>query len=317
MISVIIPLYNKADYIKKSVQSVLQQSFRYFELVIVNDGSTDNSLNELLNFTDSRISIISQENAGVSVARNNGVKKAKYDFIAFLDADDWWDPHYLEEMFSLIRDFPEASVFGCQYYWVKGETFTPSVNPYVKGFRGYIDYVKAYIHAWWMPLSSISVVIDKATFQKLGGFKEELKFGEDFDLWIRFALYYKVAYFNKPLAYYNQNVSSTSRALGNDKLYNPKNHFIFNLTFLRTFEESSSELKCLLDGLRVRNLTSYYTSQLYISEVNQVLGEVVFQKQPFFFQLVYSSPIWFVRSLFRLKFIGSHVKQTLKKVLAR
>ena len=92
------PLYNKQDYILKCVSSILSQTYSQFELIVINDGSTDNSLSEIDKLTDQRLRIISQANAGVSTARNNGVKEARYDYIAFIDADDWWDKNFLEEM---------------------------------------------------------------------------------------------------------------------------------------------------------------------------------------------------------------------------
>ena len=90
MISVVIPLYNKEKQIKRTLQSVLTQTFQDFEIVIVNDGSTDNSTIEVEKIKDSRIRLIHQENAGVSAARNKGIEEAKYELIAFLDADDEW-----------------------------------------------------------------------------------------------------------------------------------------------------------------------------------------------------------------------------------
>ena len=135
MFSVVIPLYNKSAYIGKCIQSVLNQTFREFEIIIINDGSTDdgfeqvhrifnsirentaqesnlryNNLEPFLKITysipntmhDIKITLINQKNSGVSTARNNGVKTAFYDYIAFLDADDWWESNYLEEMKYLI-----------------------------------------------------------------------------------------------------------------------------------------------------------------------------------------------------------------------
>ena len=90
MISVVIPLYNKEKQIKRTIQSVLTQTFQDFEIVIVNDGSTDNSTIEVEKIKDSRIRLIHQENAGVSAARNKGIEEAKYELIALLDADDEW-----------------------------------------------------------------------------------------------------------------------------------------------------------------------------------------------------------------------------------
>ena len=111
MFSVIIPLYNKALYVEKAVRSVWSQTYRDFELIIVDDGSTDGSLSVVeslcseLSQTDlkAKFNIVSQKNSGVSTARNNGVKSARYPYICFLDADDWWEPTFLAEMSRVYR----------------------------------------------------------------------------------------------------------------------------------------------------------------------------------------------------------------------
>ena len=91
MISVVIPLYNKEKYIKRAIESVLNQTFQKFEIIVVNDGSTDKSAEIVQNIKDPRIRLINQKNAGVSAARNRGIQEAKYEYIAFLDADDFWE----------------------------------------------------------------------------------------------------------------------------------------------------------------------------------------------------------------------------------
>lgn len=114
MISVVIPLYNKAHTIVNTLNTVLNQIYRDFEVVIVNDGSTDNGVEVIKqNFNDSRIRIINQKNAGVSAARNRGVEEAKGNWIAFLDGDDEWHPEYLSTMYGLIKKYPNAGLFLC------------------------------------------------------------------------------------------------------------------------------------------------------------------------------------------------------------
>lgn len=102
MFSIIIPLYNKADYIAETLKSVLNQTYCDYEVIVVNDSSTDNSLEVASSFQDERIHIYTKENEGVSAARNYGIMHAKYDYIAFLDADDIWESDYLECQKKLI-----------------------------------------------------------------------------------------------------------------------------------------------------------------------------------------------------------------------
>lgn len=311
MFSIIIPLYNKADYILKAVNSVFSQTFSKFELIVVNDGSTDESLEKIEQITDERIKIINQTNSGVSTARNNGVKEAKYDYVAFLDADDWWNENFLLEMKLLIEKYPEAGIYGCNYYSVKNGKYRLEDKVLEKGFTaGYIDYFKVYANTFCVPFNCSFVIVDKTAFNAVGGFNSHLKFGEDFDLWVRIAIKYKVGYLNKALSYSNQDVNVENRALGL-KIWEPENHFIFNLDYLAEAEKKIPELKKLLDGLRVRSLQRYHLSNTYSKEVNDLLSKVDFNKQPIYFRLVYSLPLQIVKLYFTVKCIGSIIKQNI------
>lgn len=313
MYSVIIPLYNKEKYIAKAIESVLSQTYTSFELIVVNDGSTDQSLKVVKSIPDTygRIKIIDHPNSGVSVARNNGVKAASYDYIAFLDADDWWHCDFLKSMKELIDDFPAAGIYASAYYSVKNRKPRLSKFGFDHNYRGYINYFETYSHAWWMPLTSISVVIPKKTFTNLDGFKPSLKFGEDVDLWLRIALTAKVAFINKPLAYYNQDVEKESRALGG-KIWKPEHHYVFNLGYLETSEKTNSELKNLLDGLRVRALMRYYLSGKFYKETFLELAKVDFKNQPGYYRRIYRLPRFIVKFYFWSKSIASSIKQQLK-----
>ena len=109
MFSIVIPLYNKELSISNTIQSVLDQTFQNFEIVIVNDGSTDNSVKEVEEFDDKRIRLIHQKNQGVSAARNRGIEEAKYEWVAFLDADDLWMKEHLEEYAKVVIENPQLS----------------------------------------------------------------------------------------------------------------------------------------------------------------------------------------------------------------
>ncbi len=115
MFSIVIPLYNKPISIQDTLKSVKSQTFDEFELLIINDGSTDNSREKAAEISDSRFRIIDKENGGRSSARNLGIQLAAYSYIAFLDADDIWEPDYLAEQKKLIDDFPQARMWGCAY----------------------------------------------------------------------------------------------------------------------------------------------------------------------------------------------------------
>ena len=304
MFSVIIPLYNKAPYVAKAIESVLGQTYRDFEVIVIDDGSTDQSLEVAKTFENKSITIISQPNSGVSTARNNGVKIAKYPYICFLDADDWWHPTFLEEMKRLITDFPDAGIYGSGYYIVKNgqERIAPIGVP--QGFeRGIIDYCEVYAKTLCMPLTSISVVIPKHIFDEERGFKSQLKFGEDFDLWIRIALKHQVILVNKPLAYYNQDVDVNNRGVAVHKIYSPVNHFIFNLDYLYDSEKNNHRLKILLDKLRVYILLKYRMQRAFPKEYSAEIKKVDFSVQPLGVRLQYYLPVWFLKQYYGLKFL--------------
>ena len=117
--SVVIAVYNKEKYIGATLQSVLNQTFTDFEVVIINDGSTDQSEAEIQQFNDPRIRFYSEENRGAGGARNFVIEKAEGDYIALLDADDEWDPTYLAEFDGMIRLFPNEHMFATAYYYKK------------------------------------------------------------------------------------------------------------------------------------------------------------------------------------------------------
>ena len=115
MISVVIPLFNKADSIQATLQSVCSQTFTDFEVIVVDDGSTDDGGIVVEQYPDDRIRVFHKNNSGVSSARNRGIQESLGQYIALLDADDQWDKHYLQEQVRMIQDFPEAAMWGINF----------------------------------------------------------------------------------------------------------------------------------------------------------------------------------------------------------
>lgn len=326
MFSIIIPLYNKALYIEKAITSVLNQTFTEFEVIVVNDGSTDESLKNLeliihnlrLNDVEKsrKISVINQENQGVSTARNNGVKIAQYEYIVFLDADDWWEVSYLEEMRNLIADFPKAGIYGCGYYKVKNSKLIEAEITDENFISGKINYCKAYSFKMWMPLWTGATIIKKEVFLSENGFKPQLKLGEDFDLWIRIVLKYPVIFLNKPLSYYNQDVEEEHRGVVRDKIYTKESFITFNLGFLAEEEAKNTDLKELLDKIRVISLLRYRLQGAYTKEVSAIISGVDFSKLDRKTYLTYHLPVFIVRCWYGVIKTGSKMKSfvlTLKK----
>ena len=118
MFSVVIPLYNKEALIEQTVERVLLQTYQDFEVIVVDDGSTDKGVEVVKEFDDKRIRIIQQENQGVSAARNKGIEESQGEYIAFLDADDKWETDYLETQHCLIKKYPKCSVYATNYKFI-------------------------------------------------------------------------------------------------------------------------------------------------------------------------------------------------------
>lgn len=202
-ISVVIPLYNKEKQIAHTLQSVFNQTFQDFEVVVVDDGSTDGSVAEVEKLSDSRIRLIHQKNAGVSAARNRGIEEAKGDLIAFLDADDEWKPEYLATQYHLSQKYPDCNVFACNYEFrnIEGKV-TPTIIrklPFTceDGILSNYFEVASCSHP---PLWTSSIVVKKQAIQAIGGFPVGIRSGEDLLTWARLAVNDKIAYSKISLA---------------------------------------------------------------------------------------------------------------------
>lgn len=204
--SVVIPLYNKVEYITRAIESVLKQTYQNFEIVIVNDGSSDGGDKNVELIADSRIKLLHQKNQGVSAARNRGAFAAKFDYIAFLDADDIWDIHFLEEVNCLINKFPSAGIYGTNNYFLypSGKIDFDNYNYLFNGKDSGVikDYFGLFAKNGRSPFSNSNFAIPKNIFLNEKGYKEGVKLTEDSDLWCRIALKFDIVYSIKPLATY-------------------------------------------------------------------------------------------------------------------
>lgn len=225
LFSVIIPLYNKANYIKKTLKSVLNQSFGDYEIIIIDDGSTDVSLEIIQQFSDSRIHVYKQENKGAAAARNFGLKNSTGMLIAFLDADDYWFPNHLEVLKNLYYDFQNCGMY-CSLYKIKTthKHFQEiSFRGIQTGFRGivtnYFYSNKPFRISW-----TSSLALKKEVLEKFSGFNENITNGEDVELWTKIGIKYPVALSNKTTAIYNFNTTSslTKQNINSMKLMNFK-----------------------------------------------------------------------------------------------
>ena len=227
--SVVIPLYNKQNSIAATLQSVLAQTYTNYEIIVVDDGSTDDSAriaeeyirerkvygveckgaeNSIAENYASRLSplafrLIKKNNGGVCSARNRGIQEAKFDYIALLDGDDQWDEHYLEEQVKLIQDFPKAKMWGINFAEMSnGELIRKLPTGLPEGYRGYVE------NYFQMPgrisdlFCSSSVVVKKEAFDRIGYFDERIKYSEDIDMWYRIIANYPIVFYDRYMVWY-------------------------------------------------------------------------------------------------------------------
>jgi glycosyltransferase involved in cell wall biosynthesis len=205
MISIIIPLYNKEKQIANTLKSVLGQTYTNFEIVVVNDGSTDDSVAVVASINDNRIRLIHQENAGVSAARNHGIAEAKGEFIALLDADDEWKHDYLATQMHLAEKYPQCDVFATNYEF-RNEfgKVTPTIIrrlPFASADGILSNYFEVASNSN-PPLWTSAVIARKSAFESIGGFPIGIRSGEDLLTWARLACKYQIALTREAKAIY-------------------------------------------------------------------------------------------------------------------
>lgn len=315
--SVIIPLYNKAPYIEKALRSVMSQTFMDYEIIVVDDGSIDDSATiaeKVLQEFSTPSKLIRQKNAGVSMARNNGVSFSQGDYLCFLDADDWWAPTFLEEMSHFIEEYPEAGIYGTNYTIVNETKHKTRVAPIgvEPGFeKGYINYCQVYAKTLAMPLWTGAVCIPRDVFDEMHGFPKGIKLGEDFLLWLNIALNHKVAYLNKSLAYYNQDVEMANRGVVNTG-YKPDYFMTFHFNQFEVEETKDHDVKVLLDRLRVYSLLRFRLTNLCKEKVNHEIAKVDFANVDKKYWFYYKLPYPLVRTYYNLKVLVSNLKRIIR-----
>jgi len=300
MFSIIIPVFNKAKYICFSIESVLNQSFGQFELIIVNDGSSDN-INEILkeNFSDRRIIVLNQDNHGVSSARNLGIAIAKFEYVAFLDADDFWEPNYLEEFYKTIVSFKNnsPSIIGCTYEVVNKQKILGIENcefekPYL--IKNYFE--GAHHNAIFF---SSSTVVKTQVLRDLAGFNINLTHGEDLDMWFRIMMLDPIAIFiPMRLSYYF--MGDPNQAMS----YLPKleKHIvgnIFSMYSKNEYFDKNPFFPIFIEKFLLKNLRPYYVLDKNKFEVKRLLADISNWHFPYI--IFYLLPRTVVKIIYKLK----------------
>jgi glycosyltransferase involved in cell wall biosynthesis len=211
-ISVIIPLYNKGDYVEKAIASALDSGSGIHEVIVVDDGSTDDGPQVAVQSGDPRIKLVQQKNQGVSAARNHGIQQAIGEFIAFLDADDYWTPEYIPQILALIDKYPQCGVYATHYFTFTEDGCTKIPRIYEVALDGSPQIVTRFFEAWARNniFYTCSVVIRREIFFKHNiFFPENESLGEDQDVWFRIAELFPIAYSSRPLVAYRIGLSSS------------------------------------------------------------------------------------------------------------
>jgi len=238
------PCYNGAAHIEQGMRSALAQSFGDIELIVVDDGSLDDSVRIIGGQGDPRIRLIQQSHQGVCAARNRGLAEARGSYVAFLDADDTWEPSFLERMLSALEADGNAVLAYCGWQNLglpggRGEPFVPP--DYERP-----DKVETWLGGCRWPIHA--VVAKRAAIEAAGGFDERYPTSEDYLLWLRVVVKHKIVLVPEVLAYYHHHEGQRATR---DRARVAFNHWLVQRRFL----EENPELRKRLGPRRVRELT--------------------------------------------------------------
>jgi len=275
MFSVVIPLYNKEKHILRAINSVLNQNYQNFEIIIVNDGSTDNSAEIVKQIKNKKIKLFQQENKGVSAARNKGIELSQRKYIAFLDADDIWEPFFLDLILDLINTYPKAAAYGTAWEFKKNNFEKSAKFNYVPADTK--DLIKDYFKAAFEGslLWSSATVVKKKIYQNIEMFDEKLTHGEDLDMWFRIAKNYNIAFYNKIAAKYF--LDSGNRASDKHYLDNTLSQKIINNPKLYLYDEDNKYLKKYITKIFLSKIKSFIVSGNKIKARNLI--KILYKKK--------------------------------------
>ncbi len=314
-VSVIIPLYNKGPYIERALDSVMAQTYSNFEVVVIDDGSTDEGpeiVKRYLSDTNKKIRLIRQKNSGVSVARNLGIRESTGDLIAFLDADDAWKPNFLEYIIGLRKRFTNAGAYATAYEVVYpgGKRSLPKFKEIPPPpWEGLIpNYLRSVIKGA-SPLWTSAVVVPRDVFKKIGNFASGNPLAEDLDMWLRIALKYSIAFTWKIGAIYHMEASGRKSATRCVFMAKERPDVATAIKVLKKDEVSPGLLDDLKEYIAYRKIKSGKMC-LVVSYNRMGAKRLIASSQPVSFNLSFKKKIWYLiaclpvpatRFFFRLK----------------
>ena len=201
LVSVIIPTFNRLTLLKETVESVRRQTFRDFEIIVVNDGATDGTEEWLDAQQDLRH--LDQENSGIARSRNNGAAAARGRWLAFLDHDDLWAPEKLQIQTEFIEEHPDVALVAARHVRLGRKTPSKARRKWITGDLFVKVFSESFIH-------TSSVMIRKDVFDAIGGFPPQYRFADEFDVWLKISASYPIAYVSDPLVFIRLYESNTS-----------------------------------------------------------------------------------------------------------
>lgn len=307
MISVVIPLYNKEKSITTTLESVFAQSYTDYEIIVVDDGSTDNGATVVENIITKclmsnvkcQIRLISKPNGGVCSARNMGIEEARGEYIALLDADDQWDKDYLSEQVRLIHDFPNAALSGINYTELyKGRLVRQLATGLPEGYRGYVE------NYFQMPnrvsdlFCSSSVVIRKDVFEEVGLFDERMKYSEDIDMWYRIIANFKVAFFDRNMVSYLYDAEN--RAMNRNRQLRDWLPFYVDKYKDSKFKHNKIFYKWIMRWCGSRIKLIYFNDFNQHEDAKVASKKLDYSVLPFKYRFELLTPYWFGKVVYKL-----------------
>jgi len=322
-ISVVVPVYNVEKYLRECVDSVLAQTFADFELILVDDGSLDDSGKICDEYAkkDSRVRVFHKANGGVSSARNLGIKESRADYLAFLDSDDWWNLRFLEKMHALAEKFPNAGCCCCGWFnnvSEDGKTVgQPALLPdYELGATVEINLVDyAVKNGGTLPIWTGAVLLKKDAVVRAGGFNENLVNYEDYALWIPVCLRdgSASAFRNEALSFYRK-TPFANKPRG--RLPDLRKHWVAHLDSFDEAEKTNASLKRFLDIFRQKTLIPYREIPADSQIVEKTLAQISRENWDWKFWLVYHLPHFLGTFLLRANAIKSWLKGRLANLFS-
>lgn len=313
--SVVIPVYNAAPYIVRALLSVFHQTEQGFEVIVVDDGSTDGGGEIVRAIRDPRLRILRQENAGVSAARNKGIYEAVGEYIAFLDADDEWDPGFLTAVVALSNQYPQAGIFASAYRMVfpKGPSveITAIEASNQKTSLLITDY---FYRATGGIINSSGVVIPRKILDEIGGFITGEHHGEDLELWARIALRYPIAYDTHVLFSFHQTVNTEKKRFREMPKHDPK------VRMLSRYLHKLGARELLDRKVILSHITQYLTQQCFCLILNgdrasilqYIEGSEVECFLPMFYRLLQIRILWPVMKVISYLYVYSQSRTVMK-----